>query len=108
MNIAVIIWGVLVSGWKKLPWWIQFPVAILIAPNLIVNTVLFYAFIIPFFTQQFHTLARPYKEKRDEQISRIMEINQIQYKTIIERMDRQEHHQSLMYAEMLRRRGENP
>ena len=103
-NAAVFVWGIFIAGWKKLPWWVQIPMALLIGPNFIVNTVVFYAFVVPFFTQQFHVMARPYKEARDNQIKEIVLTNRFQYQAINQRLDALQQHQSLMMAELLRRR----
>ncbi len=105
-NILVVVWSGIVFVWTKCPRWITYPLLITVGPNLIVNLLLFYFVLIPFFAQQWNVLAQPDKNLRDNQIKEIVLTNNFQYQQLTQRMDTFQQHQSLMMSELLRRAGD--
>lgn len=101
MNLIAFLWTPINWVWEKCPWWIKLPALVIVGPNLIVNIIIFYAFLVPFFTSNFYTLATPMKNQRDVQIAHIVEINNIKYTQIQEQMKEFRQQQSLMYQAQL-------
>ena len=101
MSLIAFLWTPITWLWEKCPWWIKFPALITIGPNLIVNVLLFYAFLVPFITQSFYTLATPMKNVRDEQIRHHLELENLRYTLIVDQLKEFRQQQSIMYQSQL-------
>lgn len=95
--------------WGKLPAWIRWPLIIIVAPNLIILSILFFTLFVPWHYATIDATILTYKEKRDLQIENMIQTQKLQYESLNTSLTRIEEHQKIMYKALLsdRHRSEN-
>jgi len=90
--------------WNKCPWFIKWPVVVIVGPNLTVNIMVFVMFVAPWVDGRIQAHIIPRAEKRDVEIKHIIELQSLQNRQTLEAIGQLNQQQSLMFAEMIRRR----
>lgn len=96
------------ENFTKLPSWVKWYLALIVGPNLIVFSILFYFIVIPWYRSDLHATITPMREMRDMQIKNILEVQALQNDRTNATLSRIEQHQSMMYQAMLNRAPAGP
>jgi len=89
--------------WINTPWWIKGLLALVVVPNLVINAIIAYFYGVPWQDNRIHATIHTYEEKRDIQISRILERQDMRDQATIDSIKRIEQHQGIMYQALLNR-----
>lgn len=93
----------LFEWFKKIPWYVQAVIGLIVVPNMIINGIIVFFWGLPWQSQMVHGTIRTYEEKRDLQISRIQERQLLIDQTTSESIKRIEQHQGIMYQALISR-----
>ena len=97
--------GTLLGWFKKIPWYLQAILGVIVLPNLIINGIIVFFYGLPWQSQMVHGTIRTYEDKRDAQISTIVKIQMIRDQNTSDSIRRIEQHQGLMYQALLNRQS---
>lgn len=89
--------------WSKCPAWARWAMFVLVVPNLIINTFIFFRWVKPWYVSDVHATIQTYKEKRDTEILSIVTKQEFQNQMTSDSLKRIEQHQGLIFAELIRR-----
>lgn len=95
--------GILQDIWKVCPWYIKWMMGVIVIPNLIINTFIFFVYILPWHTTSLNAHTNPIREVIDAKLNGMIGQQTFQNKIILERMERFDQHQSLMYQTILQK-----
>jgi hypothetical protein len=96
--------GRILDLWDSIPTWIKWPIAIIIVPNLVVTSLIFFIWGVPWFNSAIDARIMPLAEKRDLKIQAIVREQTMQFETVNTSLQRIEQHQAIMYQALLERK----
>ena len=96
---------VLYDWFKKIPWYIQAVLGLIVVPNMIINGIIVFFWGLPWQNQMVHGTIRTYEEKRDMQISHILERQVLIDQSTSDSIKRIEQHQAVIYQTLLSRQA---
>jgi hypothetical protein len=82
--------------WEKIPWFIKWPMVILVGPTLAIMSFL------SWHTNSIHATIRPYEERRDAQISSMSEKHGVELRYINETLQDIKAQNGQIYDHLLR------
>jgi hypothetical protein len=89
--------------WGKFPAWIRWPLLIIVAPNLVILSVLFFTMFVPWLDHRIDANVKPWRDQQDLKTTHLIEVQTLQYQTITQSIQRIEQHQGVMYQALLDR-----
>ena len=84
--------------WDKVPWFIKWPVIVLVGPTV------FASMFVSWHSSSIHATIRPYEEARDNQIKAIEEKRNLELEYVKDGVGEIREQNRLIYQELLRRR----
>lgn len=98
--------GLIAMGYewlKKIPWYLQIYLGLVLLPNLIMNSLLVYFFFIPWHHSSIQAQVTPVSDAINTEILHIVERQNIRDLNTADSIKRIEQHQGLMYQALLNR-----
>lgn len=99
----MVVLGVLLEWFKKIPWYLQAVLGVIVVPNLIINGIIVFFWGLPWQAQNIHATIHPYEERRDTQIAGIQERQLLIDQVTSDSIKRIEQHQGIMYQALISR-----
>lgn len=93
--------GKILELWNSFPSWIKWPLAIIVIPNLIILSILFFTLFIPWHHASIMATITPIEERRELQIQNLVQVQTLQYEGVKGTLQRIEQHQAIMYQALL-------
>ena len=97
----MVIIGTLLGWFKKIPWYLQAVLGVIVVPNLIINGIIVYFYGLPWHSTKIHATIMTYEQRRDVQIATIIQRQLYVDQTTADSIKRIEQHQGVMYQALL-------